>query len=412
MTAMNTLAAVEKKKEIRTVKDLDRNALQGKRVLVRVDFNVPLSDSAIEDDTRIKASIPTIEYLRKNGAKVILISHLGRPKGKFQEEFSLRPIAGKLSSFLNTDVEMAKDCVGKETEDMVRRLNDGDVLLLENARFHKEETDNDPEFAKKLSRLADIFVQDAFGVVHRAHASTEGITHYLPSYSGLLLIEEIQALTKVLHHPVRPVVAIIGGAKISTKIDVLEHLLEKVDTMIIGGGMTYTLLKAQGHRIGNSLCENDALDVARSFLEKAKKRNAKIILPRDHVVVPEFKNEAPMETIAGNDLPDNKIGVDIGPETIKTIREVVGKAGTVIWNGPLGVFEMKNFAKGTFETAKALAESTAYTLVGGGDSVSAINQTGYADKIDHISTGGGASLEFLEGKELPGIKALKERQAG
>ncbi|MFA5879255.1 MAG: phosphoglycerate kinase [Candidatus Margulisiibacteriota bacterium] len=394
----------------KTIKDIPTSELTNKTIFVRVDFNVPLQNGQISDDTRIKAALPTINYLIQNKAKIILASHLGRPKGKAEESMRLTPVAERLSELLAKKVIMADDCIGSSVEALVNNLQAGDVILLENLRFHKEEEANDLEFAKKLADLADIFIEDAFGAVHRAHASTAGITQFLPAYAGFLVEKELTYLDgKVLRNPARPLVAIIGGAKISTKIDVLKNLLDVVDTLIIGGGMTFTFLKAQGFEIGLSLVENEKLEEARTFLSLCKNAKAKVIFPIDEVVVQEFKNESPSKIVDIKEIPADYEGVDIGPKTIEIISAALAEAKTIVWNGPLGVFEMPNFSKGTFAIADALAKSTGITVVGGGDSVSALEKSGLADKISHISTGGGASLEFLEGKKLPGIEALLDK---
>lgn len=387
----------------------DIPALKGKRVFVRVDFNVPIQDGVISDDTRIKAALPTIQYLIKNGAKIILASHLGRPKGKVDPAASLKPISARLAQLVSTSVQQAPDCIGPDVEKMVQGLKDGDILVLENVRFYKEETDNDPAFSKKLADLADVFVEDAFGSVHRAHASTAGIAAYLPAYAGFLVQKEIAFLDNAVKSPKRPLLAIIGGAKVSSKIGVLQNLLGLVDTLVIGGGMTFTFLKSQGIEVGKSLLEMDKLEEAKAFLAKAKQSKTKIVFPVDEVIVKEFSNDAPSQIVDIHQIPADMEGVDVGPKTIALIESEVASAGTVIWNGPLGVFEMPNFAIGTNAIAKALAQSNAITIIGGGDSASAIQQAGFADKISHISTGGGASLEFLEGKELPGITVLLDQ---
>lgn len=393
----------------KSITDIPAKDLAGKKVFVRVDFNVPLQDGEITDDSRIKAALPTIQYLMEKGAKIILASHLGRPKGKGDPASSLTPIAKRLSTLLSIPVQQAPDCIGSDVEKMVSTLQNGQILVLENVRFYKEETDNDPEFSKKLANLADIFVQDAFGSAHRAHASTAGIAAYIPAYAGLLVQKEIAFLDNAIKSPVRPLVAIIGGAKISSKIGVLKNLLGLVDTLIIGGGMTFTFLKSQGVDVGLSLVETEKLDEARFFLEKAKTSSTKILFPVDEVVVKEFKNDAAFQIVDIRQIPADMEGVDIGPKSISAIQNVVKDAGTIIWNGPLGVFEMPTFAKGTNSIAQALADSKAITVIGGGDSTAAINQAGLADRMTHISTGGGASLEFLEGKELPGISVLLDK---
>ncbi len=390
---------------LRTVKDAD---LSGKRVLVRVDFNVPVKDGVVTDDTRIRGALPTLKYiLDQPGTKLILMTHLGRPKGKRDEAYTLAPVAEKLSSALGHPVQMAPDCVGPEVEKVVSELKNGGVVLLENVRFHKEETDNDAGFAKKLAALGDIYVNDAFGSAHRAHASTEGVAHHLPAYAGLLIEKEVAFFKPVLTDPAQPMVAIIGGAKVSSKIGVLRTLLETCKTLVIGGGMAYTFLKVKGHSIGNSMLEDEYLDTAAELIEEADRRGVEIVLPGDHIVASEFSEDASPEAIDSIDIPDGKIGMDIGPKTIERIGGVIRGAKTVVWNGPLGVFEFDAFAKGTLEVARYVADCSGTTIVGGGDSIAAVNKFGLADKIDHVSTGGGASLEYLEGKVLPGIAALE-----
>jgi len=391
----------------KTVEDVD---LRGKRVLCRVDFNVPIKDGRIGDDTRIQASLDTINYvLDQEGASLVLMSHLGRPKGKVVPEYSLKPVAQRLSELLHREVLMAADCVGPEVEKQAGALKAGQVLLLENVRFHQEEEANDPEFAARLSRLGELYVNDAFGSAHRGHASTEGVAHHLPGVAGFLMDKEIRFLGGVLENPMKPFIAIIGGAKVSTKIAVLESLLTKVSSFIIGGGMAYTFLKVQGHQVGNSLVEEELLDTAGSLLKKAKQQGVDILLPVDHLVASEFSDQAKAEYIAAVDIPEGKIGMDIGKLTLERYNEVIATAKTLVWNGPLGVFEFAEFAKGTLETAKAVARCSGTTVIGGGDSVAAVKQFGLDDKITHVSTGGGASLEYLEGKELPGIVALQNK---
>lgn len=390
---------------VRTLQDVK---LENKRVLVRVDFNVPIKEGKITDDTRIRASLPTLRaILEKQGARLVVMSHLGRPKGQRNPEFSLKPVAQRLSELLGKPVIMAEDCVGPEVEKQAQELAPGAVLLLENVRFHKEEEKNDPAFAQQLARLGEVYINDAFGTAHRAHASTEGVAHLLPAAAGFLIEKEVKFLGGVLEHPEKPFVAIIGGAKVSTKIGVLESLLSKCTTIIIGGGMAYTFLKVQGHRIGNSLVETDYENTARNLLEKAKQQGVEIILPLDHVVAAEFSENARPEQVDGADVPDGKIGMDVGPKTLAQLKERILAAKSLVWNGPMGVFEFEAFSKGTGEVAKLVAECKGVTVVGGGDSVAAVNKFGVADKIDHVSTGGGASLEFLEGKSLPGIVALE-----
>jgi phosphoglycerate kinase len=390
----------------KTVRDVD---LKNKRVLVRVDFNVPLKEGKITDDTRITAALPTLKYiLDQKGATLVLMSHLGRPK-KPDTENSLGPVAARLGELLGRKVTLAPDCVGPETEAVVKAMKPGDVVLLENVRFHPEEEKNDPAFARRLAVLGDVYVNDAFGTAHRAHASTEGVAKILPGVAGFLMEKEIKFLGGVFENPARPFVAVIGGAKVSTKIAVLESLLPRVSTMIIGGGMTFTFLKVQGHSIGKSLVEEDFLPTAASFLENAKKSGAEVLLPLDHVVAAEFAETAAAEPVDGVDVPQGKIAMDIGPKSIALFRERISKAKTVVWNGPMGVFEFPAFAKGTMEIAKAVADCKGTTVVGGGDSVAAVNKFGLAEKITHVSTGGGASLELLEGKKLPGVVALQDK---
>jgi phosphoglycerate kinase len=395
----------------KTIEDID---VKGKRVLVRVDFNVPQDETGkITDDRRIRAALPTIQYLINQGAKVILASHLGRPKGKPEdrEKFTLKPVAERLSELLGKPVTLAPDCVGPEVEKMVHAMKDGDVLLLENVRFHPEEEKNDPEFAKQLASLAEVYVNDAFGTAHRAHASTEGVTQYLPGVAGYLMQKEIEYLGGALANPKRPFIAVLGGAKVKDKIPVIENLVGKVDKLIIGGGMAYTFLKAQGREIGQSLLDADSLDFCREMLAKA---GDKILLPVDVVVAdgnPFEKGPDAVQTkvVPVDAIPADWQGVDIGPETQKRFAEAVKGAGTVVWNGPMGIFEFEKFAVGTRAMAQALADSAAVTIVGGGDSAAAVEQLGFADKMTHISTGGGASLEFLEGRVLPGVAALQDK---
>lgn len=395
----------------KTIEDID---VKGKRVLVRVDFNVPQDETGkITDDRRIRAALPTIQYLVNQGAKTILVSHLGRPKGKPEdkEKFTLKPVAERLGELLGKPVPLAPDCVGPEVEKMVQAMKDGDVLLLENVRFHPEEEKNDPEFAKQLASLAEVYVNDAFGTAHRAHASTEGVTKYLPGVAGYLMQKEIEYLGGALANPKRPFIAVLGGAKVKDKIPVIENLVSKVDRLIIGGGMAYTFLKAQGKEIGQSLLDADSLDFCREMLAKA---GDKILLPVDVVVAdgnPFEKGPDAVQTkvVSVDAIPADWQGVDIGPETQKLFAEAVKGAGTIVWNGPMGIFEFDKFAVGTRAMAQALAESGAVTIVGGGDSAAAVEQLGFAEKMTHISTGGGASLEFLEGKVLPGVAALQDK---
>ncbi|PLX97461.1 MAG: phosphoglycerate kinase [Desulfuromonas sp.] len=392
-------------------KSLQDIQVKGKKVFCRVDFNVPLDDKGtITDDTRIQASLPTVRYLIEQGAKVILASHLGRPKGKVNPAYSLKPVAAHLGQLLGQDVIMAPDCVGAEVSALAEKLTEGDVLLLENVRFHIGETDNDPLFAAQLAELADIYVNDAFGTAHRAHASTEGVARLLqPAAAGFLMEKELRYLGGALAAPARPFVAILGGAKVSDKITVIENLLSKVDTILIGGGMAYTFLKAQGFEIGQSLVEEDRLALAAELLEKAKARGVDFLLPEDHLVAEKFAADSPASVAVNADFPATGMGLDIGPETIKTYQEKITAAATVVWNGPMGVFEFDTFAKGTFAIAEALAESGCLSIIGGGDSVAAVNKSNLQDKMTHISTGGGASLEFLEGKALPGVVALSDK---
>ncbi len=387
--------------------------LKDKRVLVRVDFNVPLDENLkITDDIRIVSSLPTIKKIISDGGKAILMSHLGRPKGKVNPKYSLKPAAEKLSELLGKNVTLAPDCIGEEVKKIVNNMKPGDVVLLENLRFHEEEEKNDPAFAKQLSELGDVYVNDAFGSAHRAHASTEGVTKYIDKCAaGYLMQKELEYLGGAVSSPKKPYCAILGGAKISGKIDVIKNLLDKVDTMLIGGGMAFTFFKAQGKEIGKSLLEEEKLELAKELLNKVKGMNVKFLLPVDVVVADEFKNDSPSEIVSIDNVASGKMGLDIGPETVKLFNNEIMKSKTIIWNGPMGVFEMSNFAKGTFEIAKALAEATskgAITVVGGGDSSAAISKAGLDDKVSHVSTGGGASLEFLEGKTLPGVAALTD----
>ena len=392
----------------KTIKDID---VKNKKVLVRCDFNVPLDGETgeITDNRRIRAALPTIQYLLDNNAKVILCSHLGRPKGEVNEKYSLKPVALELSKLLGREVKLAHDVIGEDAENLTSSMKEGEIVLLENVRFHKEEEKNEPEFAKKLASFAEIYVNDAFGTAHRAHASTEGVSHYLPAVSGFLIEKELEFLGKALENPERPFVAILGGAKVSDKIGVIENLLEKVDTLIIGGGMAYTFLKAQGNNIGKSLCEEDKIDLAKIILEKAQEKGVKLILPVDNHVAIEYSNEAEDRFVASTEIPEEYMGLDIGPETIELFKSIVKDAKTVLWNGPLGVCEFEKYEVGTKAVAEMLSQSNAVTVIGGGDSAAAIEKLGLADKMTHISTGGGASLEFLEGKVLPGIACLSEK---
>jgi phosphoglycerate kinase len=394
-----------------SVKDI---SVAGKRVLVRVDFNVPLDEKGnVTDDTRIVASLPTINLLLKSGASVVLMSHLGRPKGKPNPKYSLQPASARLAELVSAPVAFAPDCVGEAAQAMAAKLKPGEILLLENLRFHAEEEANDPGFAAQLAALGDLFVNDAFGSAHRAHASTEGITHHIaPCVAGLLMEAEIDYLGRAVGDPSRPYTAILGGAKISGKIDVIQNLMNKVDTILIGGGMMFTFLKAEGFEIGKSLLEEDKLELAAGILARAKTERKTILLPLDAVVAGEFNNDAPADTVPVSAIPADKMGLDIGPETIKMFSETILASKTVVWNGPMGVFEMPNFAKGTLAVADALVQATkagAITIVGGGDSAAAITQAGLEHAVSHVSTGGGASLEFLEGKQLPGVAALTDR---
>jgi len=385
--------------------------LKNKRVLVRVDFNVPLDENLqITDDIRITSSLPTIKKIILEGGKAILMSHLGRPKGKVNLKYSLKPAAERLSILLGKEVKLAPDCIGEEVKTLVNKMNGGDVLLLENLRFHEEEEKNDAAFAKKLSELGDVYINDAFGSAHRAHASTEGVTKFIkPCASGYLMQKELDYLGTAIANPQRPFAAILGGAKISGKIDVISNLLSKVDKLLIGGGMAFTFLKAQGKEIGKSLLEEEKIDLAKEVLEKVKNSNVKFLLPVDFIIADEFKNDSPSMIVKADSIPSDKMGLDIGPESIKLFSQELEKSKTIVWNGPMGVFEMDNFAKGTFAIAQVLADVTsknAVTIIGGGDSAAAISKAGLDDKVSHISTGGGASLEFLEGKVLPGVDAL------
>ena len=391
----------------KTVRDIDVN---GKKVLVRCDFNVPqLEDGTITDNRRIVAALETINYLLDNNAKVILCSHLGRPKGEFKKEFSLKPIADELSKLLGKEVKLAKDVIGESAQELTSNMKEGEVVLLENVRFHREETDNDPEFAKKLASFAEIYVNDAFGTAHRAHASTAGVANYLPAVSGFLIEKEINFMGNALENPERPFMAILGGKKVSDKIGVIEALLEKVDTLLIGGAMAYTFFKSMGYNVGDSICELDKLDLAQEIMQKAKDKGVKLMLPVDTNIGKEFKPDTEHKIVKYTEIPDGWEGFDIGTETIKMYVEELKKAKTVVWNGPLGLSEFEIFADGTDTIAKVLAESDAITIIGGGDSAAAIERMGIGDKFSHISTGGGASLEFLEGKKLPGIECLENK---
>lgn len=426
----------------KTVEDID---VSGKRVLVRCDFNVPMKDGEITDTKRIVGALPTVKYLADHGAKVILCSHMGRPHNIFNDvvkldkkekkkidampaeeqaaatekaleaakgdvtKFSLAPVAAELSKLLGKEVIMAKDVIGPDAKAKAAALNDGDVMILENIRFHAEETKNDPAFAKELASMADIYVNDAFGTAHRAHASTAGVADYLPAVCGYLIQKEISVMGGALENPKRPFVAILGGAKVSDKIGVINNLIEKVDTLIIGGGMAYTFFKALGHSIGTSLCEDDKVELAKEMMEKAEKKGIKFLIPIDNVVATAYSADAEWKVVDSDEIPDGWMGLDIGPKTRALFAEAVANAGTVVWNGPMGVSEWENFANGTIAVAKAVADSNAISIIGGGDSAAAVEKLGFADKMTHISTGGGASLEFLEGLELPGIACLNEK---
>ncbi len=390
----------------KSIEDID---VAGKKVLARCDFNVPLKDGVITNDKRIVAALPTIKYLIDHKARLILCSHLGRPKGEFKPEFSLAPVAKKLSELLGQEVKMAKDVIGPDAKKLASELKDGEVMLLENVRYHAEETKNDPAFAKELASMAEIYVNDAFGACHRAHASTAGVAAYLPAVCGYLMQKEINFIGGALANPKRPFVAILGGAKVSDKIGVITNLLDKVDTLVIGGGMAYTFMKAQGHSIGTSICEDDKLDLARQILADAEKKGVKLLLPIDNNAGDKFDENCNEQIVNSDDIPDGWMGMDIGPKSIELFCDAVKGAGTVIWNGPMGVFEFEKFAKGTLAVAKAVADSGAVSIIGGGDSVAAVTKLGFADKMSHISTGGGASLEFMEGKVLPGIDCLNDK---
>lgn len=392
----------------KTVKDIQ---VKGKRALVRCDFNVPLKDGVITDDIRIVSALPTIRYLMEGGARVILMSHLGRPDGEAKKEFTLAPVAARLAELLGTEVKFVSSdtVVDDNVREAAAALEDGQVMLLENVRFRKEETKNGADFAKELAQLGDFFVNDAFGTAHRAHASTAGVADYLPAVSGFLIEKEVEFLGNAVENPKRPFVAIMGGAKVGDKIPVIENLLKKVDTLIIGGGMAYTFFKSQGLEIGTSILDKDNVELAAELLKKAEAAGVKMLLPVDCVCGKEFKNDTEYAVFAREEIPADMMGLDIGPKTAELYRQAVADAATVVWNGPMGVFEMPNFAKGTRAVAEALAESSAVTVIGGGDSAAAVEQFGLADKMTHISTGGGASLEFLEGKVLPGIAVLEDK---
>lgn len=392
----------------KTIEDVN---VQGKRVLVRVDYNVPLTpEGTVADDKRIVAALPTVKYLLEHGARVILCSHLGRPKGTVKPEFSLKPVAARLSELLpGVKIDFASDCIGEEAKEKAVALQDGQILLLENLRFHKEEEKNDPAFAKELASLAEIYVSDAFGTVHRAHASTAGVAAYLPAVAGFLIGKELSIMGQALEDPQRPFVAILGGAKVADKIGVIKNLLQKCDSLIIGGGMAYTFFAAQGYGIGDSLLDKDSIGLAKDLMAEAESRGVKLLLPVDTVVAKEFAADAEHKTVKVNEIPDGWQGLDIGEESRKLFADAIKAAKTVIWNGPMGVFEFPAFAKGTAAVAEACAKCQGTTIIGGGDSASAVKKLGYADKMTHISTGGGASLEFLEGKVLPGVAALNDK---
>ena len=390
----------------KSVEDID---VSGKKVLVRCDFNVKMENGVITSDKRIVASLPTIKYLIDHNAKVILCSHLGRPKGEFKPEFSLAPVAKRLGELLGIEVKMAKDVVGESAKELAASLKEGEVMLLENVRFHAEETKNDPEFSKALASLAEIYVNDAFGSAHRAHSSTTGVADYLPAVCGFLIRKELDYIGGALENPKRPLVAILGGAKVSDKIGVITNLMDKVDTLIVGGGMAYTFFAAMGHSVGTSICEADKLDLAKNMMELAKEKGVNFLIPLDNVVGKEYDPNTEYMTVDSDDIPDGWMGLDIGPKTQKLFSDAIKGAGTVIWNGPMGVSEWEHFAAGTVAVATAIAESGAISIVGGGDSAAAVAKLGFADKMSHISTGGGASLEFLEGKDLPGVVALNDK---
>lgn len=392
----------------KTIEDID---VKGKKVLARCDFNVPLKDGEITNDKRIVAALPTIKYLMEHGAKVILCSHLGRPKGEYKPEFSLAPVAKRLSEYLGVEVKLAEDAevVGPNAKAMAAELKDGEVMLLENVRYRAEETKNEENFSKELASLADIFVNDAFGTAHRAHCSTTGVASYLPAVCGYLIQKEIKFMGGALANPKRPLVAILGGAKVSDKIGVIENLIDKCDTIIIGGGMAYTFMKYLGHNIGTSLLEADWIEKAGEMMKKAEDKGVKFLIPVDNKVGKEYDENTEAKIVSSDDIPDGWMGLDIGPKTQEVFADAIKGAGTVIWNGPMGVSEWDNFAAGTISVAKAVADSGAISIIGGGDSVAAVTKLGFADKMSHISTGGGASLEFLEGKDLPGICALQDK---
>jgi len=389
-----------------TVKDIN---LKDKRVFMRADYNVPLKGGVIRDDTRIRESLPTIQYLLSQNAKIILASHLGRPEGKVVEEMRLRPVAERLSELLKRPVTMLNDCIGDEVAQAVKNMKSGDIVLLENLRFYKQETKNDREFSEKLASLAEVYVDDAFGTAHRAHASTYGVAEFLPAVSGLLLEKELTFLGKLIDNPEKPFAALLGGAKVSDKVEVIKNLMNLADSILIGGGMAFTFLKVQGRETGKSLLDEKE-DLVREILEMAKAKKVAIVLPSDVVVTEEIKEGAPHKVVSVNEIPVNMMGVDIGPKTVEEFRKYIVGAKTIFWNGPMGVFEVKDFATGTLEVAKMLAHTKALTCIGGGDSVAAVKQLGFGDQMSHLSTGGGASLEFLEGKELPGVAILMDKE--
>jgi len=391
----------------KTIRDVD---LHGKRVIMRVDFNVPLdSEGRITDDTRIRAALPTIEHVMNQDTKLVLMSHLGRPKGQVKEDLRLEPVGKRLSELLSKEVIVCRDSIGEETQKIISGIQNGDVTILENLRFHKEEEANDPKFAEGLAAYADVYVNDAFGTAHRAHASTEGIAKLLPAYAGFLMEKEINFLGKLLYSPEHPYIAIIGGAKVSSKIGVLEKLIDRVEVLIIGGGMCYTFLKAKGFEVGNSLVETDKVNLAFQLIKKADEKKIKLLLPLDHVIAEKVEEDARVRIVDTNAIPAGMIGLDIGPKSVRAFKKEIKTGKTILWNGPMGVFEIEKFSKGTRQLTRALASSKGTTVIGGGDSVAAVNSAGLANRITHVSTGGGASLEFLEGKELPGVVALLDK---
>ncbi len=391
----------------KTVEDID---VLGKKVLLRCDFNVPIDENGnIEDTKRIDESLKTIRYLLLNNAKLIIVSHLGRPKGEYNVKYSLKPVAEYLSKVLGMEVRLSRDVVGEDTKKIVKSLKNGEVVLLENVRFCKGEEKNDPEFSEKLASLADVYINDAFGTVHRAHSSTAGVAKYLPSACGFLIKKEIEVMGKAMNDPKRPFIAILGGAKVSDKIGVINNLIDKVDTLIVGGGMAYTFMNALGYSIGNSICETDKLDLAVDIMAKAKEKSVKFIIPIDNKVGKEYKPDTEIKIVNSDSIPEDYMGLDIGPKTEELFSQALEGAGTIVWNGPMGVFEWKNFESGTLAVAKAVAKSGAVSIIGGGDSAAAIEKLGFSSKMTHISTGGGASLEFLEGRELPGLEVIDNK---